>query len=355
MATYDLDRWLADVTTEEPGGPNLEFDASFGTLERAAAGKAEQQYGATVIAAEQPNWQEVVAQAAELLDRTRDLRVLVLFAVSQLHLEGLPSFVDALALIHKLLETRWEQVHPHLDPEDDNDPTLRANALLRLADPGRVLRTIRDLPLVISALGVRVSWRDIAIATGVMEAEPDSGHPNEGVIRGAFADSDPARIELLRDAAKRGEREAAAISGVFDEQSGFGTGPDLTELVKLLREVHRGIERYAAADAEATPGEDQAGDMTAAAGPGAAPDRAATAMGTAVTAARVTVVNTRAEAMRLLELISQYYARNEPSSPLPLLLDRARRLAEMNFLDIIRDIAPDGLGQAQIVTGLADV
>jgi type VI secretion system protein ImpA len=352
LAPHDFDRWLAEVTAEEPAGPNLEFDVSFGALERTAAGKPEQQYGSTVIPAEQPNWQEVAEQAANLLDRTRDLRVLVLLAVSRLHLDGLPGFVDALALTRELLETRWDQVHPHLDPEDDNDPTLRANALLRLADPGRVLRPIRDLPLVISSLGVRVSWRDIAVATGAMEAEPDSDHPNEGVIRGAFGDSDPARITLLRDAAKRGEREAMAISGVFDERAGFGTGPDLTELAKMLREVHRGIERYAVAEAGTMPVDGQAGDMPAA-GSGAAPARAAAS--TAVTAAMVTVVNTRAEAMRLLELVTQYYARNEPSSPLPLLLDRARRLAEMSFLDIIRDIAPDGLGQAQIVTGPADV
>jgi type VI secretion system protein ImpA len=351
LASHDSDRWLTDVTAEEPAGPNLEFDASFGTLERAAAGKPEQQYGSTLIAAEAPNWPEVAELAADLLDRTRDLRVLVLLAVSRLHLDGLPGFVDALALTRELLETHWEQVHPQLDPEDDNDPTLRANALLRLADPGRVLRPIRDLPLVISTLGVRVSWRDIAVATGAMEADPDSKHPNETVIRGAFGDSDPSKIALLRDTAKRGEREAAAITGVFDERAGFGTGPDLTELTKMLREVHRGIERYAISQGAPPQTDDPAED--AAAGSGVAPARAAAS--TAMTAAMVTAVNTRAEAMRLLELVSQYYQRNEPSSPLPLLLDRARRLADMNFLDIIRDIAPDGLGQAQIVTGPADV
>jgi type VI secretion system protein ImpA len=353
LASHDSDRWLAEVTAEEPAGPNLEFDASFGALERSAAGKPEQQYGSTLIAAEQPNWQEVANQAAELLDHTRDLRVLVLLAVSRLHLDGLSGFVDALALTRELLETRWEQLHPQLDPEDDNDPTLRANALLRLADPGRVLRPIRDLPLVVSTLGVRVSWRDIAVATGAMEADADSKHPNEMVIRGAFGDSDPARITLLRDMAKRGERESAAITGVFDERSGCGTGPDLTELTKMLREVHRGIDRYALAEGSPAPADDQAGDAAIAPGQSAPPPRGT--VSTTVTAAMLTTVNSRAEAMRLLELVSQYYARNEPSSPLPLLLDRARRLADMNFLDIIRDIAPDGLGQAQIVTGPSDV
>ena len=39
------------------------------------------------------------------------------------------------------------------------------------------------------------------------------------------------------------------------------------------------------------------------------------------------------------------------SSPLPLLIDRAKRLAPMPFLDILRDLAPDGLAQAQTIAG----
>jgi type VI secretion system protein ImpA len=58
--------------------------------------------------------------------------------------------------------------------------------------------------------------------------------------------------------------------------------------------------------------------------------------------------------MLLLDLVRAYYERYEPSSPLPLLLNRVRRLADMSFIDILRDIAPDGLHQAQIVIGAGD-
>ena len=36
---------------------------------------------------------------------------------------------------------------------------------------------------------------------------------------------------------------------------------------------------------------------------------------------------------------------------MPLLIDRALRVANLDFISILRDIAPDGLGQAQIVAG----
>jgi type VI secretion system protein ImpA len=70
--------------------------------------------------------------------------------------------------------------------------------------------------------------------------------------------------------------------------------------------------------------------------------------------AALTSVNSRADAMRLLDLVCQYYERCEPSSPLPLLIERARRLADKNFLDVLRDLAPDGLNQAKSIAGPRD-
>ena len=62
-------------------------------------------------------------------------------------------------------------------------------------------------------------------------------------------------------------------------------------------------------------------------------------------------VTRREDAIRLLDLVIEYYERNEPSSPLPLLIARARRLADKGFLDLLRDLAPDGFGQAERVFG----
>ena len=47
---------------------------------------------------------------------------------------------------------------------------------------------------------------------------------------------------------------------------------------------------------------------------------------------------------RLIESC-EYYAKCEPSSPIPLLLKGAKRLASMNFLEIVREIQPEGLEQ----------
>jgi type VI secretion system protein ImpA len=50
-------------------------------------------------------------------------------------------------------------------------------------------------------------------------------------------------------------------------------------------------------------------------------------------------------------MIIRYYEQHEPSSPLPLLLKRAKRLVGRSFVDIIRDISPDAMTQVQVVSG----
>jgi type VI secretion system protein ImpA len=52
--------------------------------------------------------------------------------------------------------------------------------------------------------------------------------------------------------------------------------------------------------------------------------------------------------------VCRYYHEHEPSSPLPLLLDRARKLADKNFMEILRELAPDGVGQARVVVRSRD-
>ena len=62
-------------------------------------------------------------------------------------------------------------------------------------------------------------------------------------------------------------------------------------------------------------------------------------------------IRSREDVLNLLQKICQYYDRTEPSSPVPLVLKRAARLAEMDFMQIMQDLSPDAISQIRIVTG----
>jgi type VI secretion system protein ImpA len=53
----------------------------------------------------------------------------------------------------------------------------------------------------------------------------------------------------------------------------------------------------------------------------------------------------------MLDDICIYYSKHEPSSPVPLLLRRAHRLVGADFLDLLKDLAPSGLSEIQVISG----
>ena len=358
MPPVDLASGLPDLDADAPAGSNLEFDAAFGELERAAQGKPEQQYGGTIIPAEDPDWKDVAAQSERLLDRTYDLRVLVLLATARLHLKGVAEFFSVIGAIRQLLQDRWPHVHPQLDPDDDNDPTFRANALLPLADPIRVLRLLRTMPLAASRRDGPVSWRTIGIFNGVIDTEDPAEKKTEAVIRAAFNDTGAGVVQARLEMFDAGIAELTGIEAAFDANAGYGNGPDLSNLAKLLREISSYLRNYMPASDDEF-GSDAAGDLPSDGGGvedggASGPPRPGSARSGGVSIASLTAINSREDAMKLLDLVCRYYETHEPSSPLPLLVARARRLADKGFIEILQDMAPDGLSQAQNVVGRRD-
>ncbi len=348
----DLTDLLTSRGDDEPSGENLEYDPAFISLELAAQHGEERQVGDSIIAAEEPDHAEVITHAMEVLERSHDLRAAVFLAYSLLRTKGFPGFAQTTSYIRGCLEQWWDTCHPQLDPDDDNDPTMRVNAIVALTDSDTMLRAVRLAPLTDSRAFGRVCLRDFMLAEGEISLGEDGDAPPDlSSLSAAFQDTDPARLQELRDAARQAQEDIKAIGRVFDEQVP-SLGPDLAPLEKLLRQV---MARFDAAGVGAPEGEEAAeGDedgMQDSAGEGvvAAPRAAG-----APVAAAPGVINSQQDVRNALDKIIAYYKRAEPSSPLPILLDRAKRLVGADFMTIIKDMAPDGRSNVQLIGGLED-
>ena len=84
---------------------------------------------------------------------------------------------------------------------------------------------------------------------------------------------------------------------------------------------------------------------------GAPADAAADAARGGVAPSAPGTINSREDAIRALERVCEWIERNEPSNPAPLLIRRSQRLMTKNFIDIIRDLVPDGLNQIEKLAG----
>lgn len=70
---------------------------------QASQGKAEQQFGDTIIPAEPADWNTVEKLATSLLGRTKDLRVMLALTHAQTRRRGLAGYADGLLLVQEAL------------------------------------------------------------------------------------------------------------------------------------------------------------------------------------------------------------------------------------------------------------
>ncbi len=115
MTQYNLESLLAPISDDTPSGEDLEYDAEYLALERAAAPKAERAVGDNVKAAEDPDWDKVIELAEAVLARSKDLRAAVHLTTAWMRTSGMPGWNAGLALVRGLLEHFWDTVHPQLD------------------------------------------------------------------------------------------------------------------------------------------------------------------------------------------------------------------------------------------------
>src|SRR5262245_62092373 len=233
MSALDVEALLSPVSAEAPCGENLEYDAAYVLMEQAGVGKPEQQFGETVIPAEEPDWKEIQSQAEALLPRSKDLRIAVYLTRSAVRTGGLAGLADGLEVLAGYIEKYWDSVHPQLDP-DDNDPTQRVNSLASLCDADATLKGVREATLVGSRATGKFCYRDVLIASG--ELPPPAGTPKveQSSIDGAFEGSDPGELKATGKTLERALGMARQLEANFNDKVGAGSGPDLKPLLDVL-------------------------------------------------------------------------------------------------------------------------
>jgi type VI secretion system protein ImpA len=319
-----------------PSGPNLEYDADFLALERAQQGRPEQVIGDAVNAAEEPNWPDVRERAEALLNRSRDLRVAMSLTRALLQTEGFGGLATGLRIIRGLLECQWDTVHPQLDADEGNDPTSRINSLLGLAAPDGLLKTLRESPMVASPTLGRYSLRDIRMACGKQPVPVGVAAPPQTLqINAAFRDTALPSLESTATAVSDARTEVMAINTLLIDKVG-AQSPELKPLLDDLNDIAGSLAEHL---------------HKRGVGPPPSKDSAEAPLSGSALASNGHV-SSRAEVVQQIERICEYYERHEPSSPIPLLLQRAKRLVSKDFMTIIRDLAPAGLAEAESIGGI---
>ncbi len=324
------------ATDLAPCGADLEYAPKFLAFMTLARGSEEQQLGDSIIPSKEPNWRDVIAAGTELLAQTRDLRVAVILTRAAVHVGGLEGFAQALALIQDWLERFWIELHPRLELEGDYDPLMRSNALAGLADPQGVLKALRHSVLIESPVGSLSVGEVERLLAGKPEAQ--SIVTSSEQLRRIVAD-ERGRNAARFAAIERAAQALKAIETLWTERLESDYWPDLELLTGLLGRLLPLVASPTATAplADTALGDDippveSVGQLQSSAG---IPRR----------------IDTRADAFAALAAARAYFERHEPSHPAPLLIRRVERMAEFSFWDMVKELAPEGLNQLQVLAG----
>ena len=330
----DFDGWRQPVSEEAPCGPDLNVsgDTDYLLFRAQVEGQLPRSYFSF-----DPKSLDIkadVAGALQLLERSRDLEIMVLVERLLALDQDLDGFVAALEAITGVLETRWDDVHPQAI---DGDFAMRAVPLTLLDDRPTVVLPLQHLPLLqVERIG-RLSYRDHLLGAG--ELSPRDGEVvDPDRIRKILQTAELDEMVRVRDTLHRGVAQLERIRAIFVEQAGYEQAVKLTTLPSLLSGMGGLLD---AAIKERDPslaggGLPDADDVAAVGDTQAAPVRA---QGT---------VASHDDARRALAAASRYFVRSEPASASRLLIHQARQLMGLSFAEMLATLAPGVASDAAI-------
>jgi len=384
----DLALWLNPLDGANPSGEDLRSDPAFHELERLTEAQFKVAHdGNKASQSTIPvDWAAVLEKAEELRSRGRDLRLLVIVTRALANEEKLAGLAQGLTLIARTFEQYWDTMHPALRTgATPRDAALRRiNSLLDLQNSQEGLLTnlrqtvffspraigpISGRDLEQAALDERVMLQEAASGLSVAEKAALTSAHNQLLNRvrtGCTAQIDQAAdtmTSLLADAHAAIAALEAVDAALNARIEGHGaTVPELKKfLQRLLTTLERNSSAGAAANGAATTAP-QSAQPTSTAQPASTPARnghGAETMASVASPVDATTglpdrISSRDEVVKCLDLVVAFYDRTEPSSPIPHLARRVRRMVHMDFVELMEDLAPSGLKEFRQLAGVPD-
>jgi type VI secretion system protein ImpA len=314
------------VAAQRPCGAGLDETQTLVAIE------AFRVFGRLTPAASEPDWRELRELCVAALKESKDLRVLAHFIAASIRLDPLADVLRMFPLVDAWLSRYWDTVYPLID----DDAIMRRNALSLFADRVAIVDALRRMPLVSDQRFGSFCVRDLDIASGALvQKEPGATKVSTDLIHAALTAADP---RALRDLSGCVTAATSALQSVettmLTRAGGSAMVPELDAVAQTLGRMQEVLAPHVIDVPESVPIE---------AGATAAPVSSGADVGS---------VSSRQDVMRALDAVMTYYVRSEPSSVVPIVVERAKRLVSMSFIDALADVAPDVVDPVKQALGL---
>jgi len=322
----DVTSLLQPVSADAVCGVDLEYTQLLAAID------SYRLFGSDIPLAADIDWRAVRDRTLEALSQSHDLRLLAHLAAAVVRIEGLNALCSVIAIADRWLGEHWDQVFPRID----DDAVLRRNALNSFADRMAIVDAVRRAPVLSHRQLGSFCLRDLELATGQLTpGDNDTNAPGRSQIEATLAATDPAQLSELSRVLQVGMGSLRNIVTTMQTRADSESAPDFDPLLRPLLRIDRLLTEHLPKNAATQPGSNTGSGETRAMATGA-----------------VTDIKSSQDAIRALDAVAAYFRSHEPSSPVPMFLERAKRLVSKSFIEVLEDIAPDGLSQAKLIGGI---
>lgn len=353
----ELRAWLQPLPGSCPSGPCLEYTTEYAALQARMAAPVEVQYGNFTQRREAPPWREVERECHALLQRSRDITLLVWWLRCRVHNAGALGLEQGLHCMVQVLRRFGEHLHPQAQVEGEHDPAMRANALALLGDAEGLMADLRDL-VALRTPGGQQRVRDVERALAADASTREALHAS---LARSWIDAESERRAL------GGARAALAELLAWAREDLGGAAPDLGPLERLLEPfappAPAAPEAPEASSADKARNGSEPADpeipvpsgSSCAAAPAAQGDEAPAPAQAATPAAHAGAPGAglsgqrepgdRQAAQASIALARAWFERHEPSSPVCVLLRQAERLVGKRYAEVVQAIPAELLAR----------
>ncbi|WP_146126821.1 ImpA family type VI secretion system protein [Labrys okinawensis] len=324
-----------EISADAPCGPDPDTDSDAQNFLTVAEGQLPASYRS--FNRKSFESKQTLADLRAHLEKSRDLRYLILAAKYHILSDDLPGFVDAIAATNALLLAQWDYCHP---TEAAGGAELRSAFLKSLDDLPTVVLPLQSATLINDKRLGALSMRSVLVGEGKLPPREGETAVDSSSIKDAFVRFEP--LQHLVDLTAHLETILASLDSLrqlFIDKAGHEAAPQFEQLPDLVRTIRAYVGAIVATRepglASAQPAEADEVRETAAAPSASAP----------LTPSDVASVK---EASNALAAVLIYYAGKEPSSPARLLLKQAHQLVGKSFVEVMKILAPGLVDKAKI-------
>jgi len=287
---------------------------------------------------EQSEWRDIAKEIASLMKQTKDINVLAWNARASLYTEKYPAkgLAKNLFLLRYWVENYWDGIYPPIDQEFPEDAYLdRINAIANLGAPS--WKSI--------ALPLKKKVTSLSLGTGSYTLDNLVVFKQGGSVEGLQAPvgllpNEESEYDELVSWFATALEQAVAIKSLLGKKTGEAFVEFDGHLIPTLQ-------------MGATLREAKTGSVSAGVSGGMVGTAAQPLVGSAPSHG-VSIMGSRDDVIKAIDLICEYYQQHEPSSPVPLLLIRARKLVKKDFRDILSELRLGSSGDIEHLFGRAD-